>query len=75
MPKTITIEVPEWVKEKDVYIWIAEGLSKEKFKDIILKILKQGMDVNAEKAFEEFEKTRKEVWKKIKKEYKEKGLI
>ena len=75
MAKVISIRVPEWVSEEDVKHWIAEGLSRKLAKKIILKLLEEGTNINLEQALQEFEETRREVWKEIEKEYKERGLL
>lgn len=75
MPKTITVEVPEWMDGRDIYAWIAEGMSREFFKKVVMERLRKGMDLDPEEALSEFEKTREEAWKEIKKKYVEKGLI
>ncbi len=74
MPK-IVIEVPEGIDEEKIKFWIAEGMSRELFKKIVLDALKSGVELNLEKAIREFEETRKEAWKEIKERYIKKGLI
>ena len=74
MPK-IVIEVPEGIDEEKIKFWIAEGMSRELFKKIVLDVLKSGVELNLEKAIIEFEETRKEAWKEIKEIYTKKGLI
>jgi hypothetical protein len=74
MPK-IVIEVPEGIDEEKIKFWIAEGMSRELFKKIVLDALKSGVELNLEKAIREFEETRKEAWKEIKEIYTKKGLI
>ncbi|BAF34735.1 hypothetical protein APE_0472a [Aeropyrum pernix K1] len=75
MPRVVKIVVPDEVKESDVAQWVAEGLSKRLLRKLVVESLSEGIDVNLEKALEEFEKTRDEVWRKVEKEYREKGLI
>ncbi len=75
MAKTITIEVPEWINGREVYAWIAEGMSREFFKKVVMERLRKGMDLDLEEALKEFEKTRADSWKETKKRYLEKGLI
>ena len=69
MPK-VTIEVPEGINEKKIKFWIAEGMSRELFKKIVLDALKSGIELN----FEDLKKF-EETWKEIKKRYIKKGLI
>jgi len=75
MPKTITVEVPEGIDGKKVYAWIAEGMSREFFKEIVIERLRNGMDLDLDEALKDFEKTKMDVWKETKKRYLEKGLI
>jgi len=63
------------VKESEIARWVAEGLSRKIFRKIIVEFLSEGVEINFERALEEFERTRDEVWKKIEKEYRERGLI
>jgi len=74
MPKVV-IEVPEGINEEKIKFWIAEGMSRELFKKIVLDALKSGIKLNFEKAIREFEETRKDAWKEIKEKYIKKGLI
>jgi hypothetical protein len=74
MPK-VMIEVPEGINEEKIKFWIAEGMSRELFKKIVLDALKSGIKLNFEKAIREFEETRKDAWKEIKEKYIKKGLI
>jgi hypothetical protein len=74
MPKVV-IEVPEGINEEKIKFWIAEGMSRELFKKIVLDALKSGVELNFEKAIREFEETRKDAWKEIKEKYIKKGLI
>ena len=61
MAKTISVKVPADVSEEDVVRWVAEGLSRRLAKRLILSYLKDGMDLDLEKALREFEETRSEV--------------
>lgn len=74
MPK-VTIEVPEGIDEEKIKFWIAEGMSRELFKKIVLDALKSGIELNFEEALKKFEETREETWKEIKERYIKKGLI
>ena len=74
MPKVV-IEVPEEINEEKIKFWIAEGMSMEFFKKIVLDALKSGIELNFEEALKEFEETRKEAWKEIKERYVKEGLI
>jgi hypothetical protein len=74
MPKVV-VEVPEGIDEKKIKFWIAEGMSRELFKKIVLDALKSGIELNFEEALKEFEETRKEAWKEIKERYVKEGLI
>ena len=67
--------MPDKVKASEVARWIAEGLSRRVFRELVIVSLSEGIEVDLERALEEFERTRDEVWKKIEKEYREKGLI
>lgn len=75
LPRVVKVIVPDEVKESEIARWIAEGLSRKIFRDIVIESLSKGVEIDFEKALEEFEKTRDEVWEKIEKEYQEKGLI
>ena len=75
LPRVVKIIVPDEVDETEVARWIAEGLSRRLFRDVVIESLSKGVEIDFEKALEEFEKTRDEVWRKIEKEYREKGLI
>jgi len=74
MPKVV-IEVPEGIDEEKIKVWIAEGMSRELFKKIVLDALKSGIELNFEEALKKFEETRKEAWEEIKEKYTKKGLI
>ena len=74
MPKVV-VEVPEGIDEEKIKFWIAEGMSKELFKKIVLDALKSGIKLNLEEAIKKFEETREEAWKEIKEKYVKKGLI
>ncbi|MEB3787282.1 MAG: hypothetical protein GSR78_00840 [Desulfurococcales archaeon] len=69
------ITVPDEVKDSEVARWVAEGLSRRVLRDLIIEYLSEGIDVDVEKAVLEFEKTREEVWMRVGKEYREKGLV
>jgi len=75
LPRVVKIIVPDEVDETEVARWIAEGLSRRLFRDVVIESLSKGVEIDFEKALEEFEKTRDEVWRKIEKEYREKSLI
>ncbi len=70
MPKVV-IDLPEGVDEEKIKVWIAEGMSRELFKKIVLNALKSGIELNFEEALKKFE----EAWEKIKEKYIKKGLI
>ena len=74
MPKVV-VDVPEEFDEEKIEFWIAEGMSRELFKKIVLDALKSGINLNFEEAIKKFEKARKETWKEIKEKYVKKGLI
>jgi len=74
MPKVV-VEIPEGIDEEKIKFWIAEGMSRELFKKIVLDALKSGIELNFEEALKEFEETRKDAWKEVKKRYVKKGLI
>ncbi len=74
MPKVV-IDLPEGVDEEKIKVWIAEGMSRELFKKIVLDALKSGIELNFEEALKKFEETRKETWEEIKEKYIKKGLI
>ena len=42
----IVIEVPEWVDEEKVKLWIAEGMGRELFKKAALDALNSGINVS-----------------------------
>ena len=75
MPRIVKITVPDEVKEAEVARWIAEGLSRKVFRKLLVESLSEGINVDLEKALNEFERTRYEVWRRIEKEYRERGLI
>ncbi len=75
MSKTITVEVPEGIDGNKVYTWIAEGMSREFFRKMVMEKLKEGIDLDLDRALSEFEKTREDVWEEIKNRYLKKGLI
>ena len=75
MPRIVKVVVPDEVRESEIARWVAEGLSRKIFRKIIVEFLSEGVEINFERALEEFERTRDEVWKKIEKEYRERGLI
>ena len=75
MPRIVKIVVPDEVNDSEVARWVAEGLSRRVLRDLIIESLSEGIEVDVEKAILEFEKTREETWKRIEKEYREKGLI
>lgn len=75
MARIVSIKVPEDVSEGDVLRWVAEGLSRKFVKKLVLRYLESGMNLDLEKALREFEETRSEVWKRLEKEYKMKGLL
>jgi len=75
LPRVVKVIVPDEVKESEIARWIAEGLSRKIFRDIVIESLSEGVEVDFERALEEFERTRDDVWKKIEREYMEKGLI
>ena len=74
MPK-VMIEVPEGINEEKIKFWIAEGMSRELFKKIVLDTLKSGIKLNFEKAIREFEETRKDAWKEFYRILKPGGLL
>ena len=74
MPKVV-VEVPKGIDEEKIKFWIAEGMSRELFKKIILDALKSGIKLNLDEAIKKFEETREEAWKEIKEKYAKKGLI
>ena len=74
MPK-VKIEIPEGIDEEKIKFWIAEGMSKELFKKIVLDVLKSGIELDFEEAIKKFEETREEAWEDIKEKYSKKGLI
>ena len=74
MPK-IVIEVPEGIDEEKIKFWIAEGMSRELFRKIVLDALRSEIELNFEEALKKFEETREEAWKEIKEKYIKKGLI
>ena len=74
MPKVV-VDVPEGFDEEKIKFWIAEGMSRELFKKIVLDALKSGINLNFEEAIKKFEEARKETWKEIKEKYVKKGLI
>lgn len=69
------MKVPDWVDEEKAYLWVAEGMSKDLYKNLIAETLRNGMDLDLSKALEDFEKTREEAWKETKQKYVKKGLI
>jgi len=75
MARIVSIKVPEDVSEGDVLRWVAEGLSRKFVKKLVLRYLESGVNLDLEKALREFEETRSEVWKRLEKEYKMKGLL
>ena len=75
LPRIVKIIVPDEVKDPEVARWIAEGLSRRVFRKLVIESLSEGIEVDLEKVLEEFERTRDKVWRKIEKEYREKGLI
>ncbi len=75
LPRIVKIVVPDEVKEPEVVRWVAEGLSRRVFRKLVVESLSEGIEVDLERALEEFERTRNEVWRKIEKEYRKKGLI
>lgn len=75
MPRVVKIVVPDEVKESEVAQWVAEGLSRRLLRKLVIESLSEGMKVDLERALEEFERTRDEVWRRVEKEYREKGLI
>ena len=74
MPK-VKIEIPEGIDEDKIKFWIAEGMSKELFKKIVLDVLKSGIELDFEEAIKKFEESREEAWKEIREKYAKKGLI
>ncbi len=75
MPRIVKVVVPDEVRESEVTRWIAEGLSRKMFRRLVIESLSEGIEIDLDRALEEFERTRDEVWKRIEREYKEKGLI
>jgi len=75
MARVVSIKVPEDVSERDIVRWIAEGLSRRFVKRLALRYLEGGVDLDLEKALREFEETRSEIWKRLEKEYRRKGLL
>jgi len=75
LPRIVKIIIPDEVNETEVARWIAEGLSRKVLRKLLVESLSEGINVDLEKALKEFEKTRDEVWRRIEKEYREKGLI
>jgi len=75
MARIVSIKVPEDVSEGDVLRWVAEGLSRKFVKKLVPRYLESGVNLDLEKALREFEETRSEVWKRLEKEYKMKGLL
>jgi len=73
--RKVVIEVPEGIDEERIKFWIAEGMSRELFKKIVLDALRSGIELNFEEALKKFEETREEAWKEIKEKYIRKGLI
>jgi len=69
--KAITLKVPEWVSPEEAELWIAEGIGRKLSRMIILEGLSDELGLDEK----EFEKTREEVWAKIKQKYREMGLI
>ena len=69
---TFTIEVPEWVDEiklKEEMLNLVKDLSDKYYKVKRLRELASELDFD-EREFEEFQKSREEAWKEIKREYK-----
>ncbi len=63
MPKTITIEIPEWADEELIKENITKLLEIEKGRrDIVSKIAKK-LELD-DKDLEEFEKFREDLWRK-----------
>lgn len=74
--KVVSVKVPDYVSEREVLLWVAEGLSRKYARRRVLKLLEEGVaGVDAEKALEEFEETRSEAWRTLEEEYRRKGLL
>lgn len=70
------MKVPDYVSEREVLLWVAEGLSRKYARRRVLKLLEEGVaGVDAEKALEEFEETRSETWRTLEEEYRRRGLL
>ncbi len=74
MPRVV-VEVPERIDEEKIKFWIAEGMSRELFKKMVLDVLKSGIELNLEEAIKKFEETREVAWKETKDKYAKKRLI
>ncbi len=75
MGKIIQIEVPEDVSESMIKKWVLDGMSKELTKKLILSILEKGLPLDEKEELKKFEKTREEVWTKIKEYYMKKIIL
>ncbi len=74
MGKTITIEVPDWVSEEEVRLWVAESIGRKLTRKIILEELSEELKLSDEEK-RLFEKAREKAWKKTLERYREKGIV
>ena len=63
MGKTITIEVPDWVGEEEVRLWVVEGIGRKMAKKIILDALAEGLELTEEEK-KLFDIARERAWRK-----------
>ena len=62
--KVIPIEVPEWVSEEEVRLWVAEGAGRKFVKKLVLEKLSEGLELTEDER-KLFEVAREKAWKKI----------
>ncbi len=74
MGKNITVNVPHWVSEEEVRLWVAEGIGRKMAKKIILDALAEGLELTEEEK-RLFDIARERAWRKTLERYRREGLV
>ncbi len=73
MGKIITIEVPDWVGEEEVRLWVAEGIGRKLARKMVLLELSEELELTEEERL--FEGAREKAWEKVLERYRVEGIV